>query len=181
VTIVPGELYRAPRSCAEHSHHNLNDWNGVEARLTDVDPLPFGAGEFDIVINRHSAFNSAEVGRVLVQGGTFLTQQVHGRSAEDLQAEFNASPQWPDSSVEKYLPRLRAVGFEVVDVREWTGKLVFNDVGAIVYYLRAVPWLVPGFSVASHLSQLRRLQARLDAGEELAFTTRTYLIEAMRR
>jgi hypothetical protein len=38
---------------------------------------------------------------------------------------------------------------------------------AIVYYLRVVPWLVPGFSVATHLSQLRRLQAKVDAGGQL--------------
>jgi hypothetical protein len=56
----------------------------------------------------------------------------------------------------------------VVDVREWTGRLVFNDVGAIVHYLRAVPWLVPGFSVTTYMSQLRGLQARVDAGEELS-------------
>ena len=53
----------------------------VDACLTDVDPLPFASGEFDLVLNRHSAFNSAEVGRVLAAGGTFLTRQVHGRWA----------------------------------------------------------------------------------------------------
>ena len=65
-----------------------------------------------IVLNRHSAFNSAEVGRVLMSGGTFLTQQVHGRSLEDLEAEFDARPQWPDSSPEKYVPRLEAAGLK---------------------------------------------------------------------
>jgi len=150
----------------------------VDARLTDVDPLPFATGEFDLVLNRHSAFNSAEVARVLAAGGTFLTQQVHGRWAEDLLAEFDATPQWPDSMPDKYVPRLHAAGLHVVDVQDWTGRLVFNDVGALVYYLKAVPWLVPGFSVATHLAQLQRLQARLDAGRELAFTARMYLIEA---
>jgi SAM-dependent methyltransferase len=151
-----------------------------EVRLTDVDPLPFATAEFDLVLNRHSAFNSAEVGRVLARGGTFLTQQVHGRWAADLLAEFGATPQWPDSTPDKYVPRLQAAGLNIVDVREWTGKFAFTDVGAIVYYLKAVPWLVPGFSVATHLAYLRRLQARVDAGGELAFTARTYLIEARR-
>jgi SAM-dependent methyltransferase len=149
-----------------------------EVRLTDYDPLPFGAAEFDLVLNRHSAFNSDEVGRVLTPGGTFLSQQVHGRSAEDLLAEFNATPQWPDSTPDKYIPRLQAAGLRIVNVQEWTGKFAFCDVGAIVYYLKAVPWLVPGFSVATHVSHLLRLQARLDADQELAFTTRAYLIEA---
>ena len=153
----------------------------VEARLTDVDPLPLVDREFDLVLNRHSAFNSGEVGRVLAKGGAFLTQQAHGRSAEDLLAEFDARPQWPDSTPEKYVPRLRGAGLDVLDVREWQGRLVFKDVGAIVYYLQAVPWLVPGFSVSRYLQTLLRLQSALDSGKELAFTARTYLIEARRR
>src|SRR5207248_7054584 len=84
----------------------------VEARLTDVDPLPFADNEFDLILNRHSAFNSGEVGRVLARGGTFFTQQVHGHSSEDLLAEFHAHPQWPDSTPDKYVPRLQAAGLD---------------------------------------------------------------------
>jgi hypothetical protein len=51
-------------------------------------------------------------------------------------------------------------------------------VGAIVYYLRAVPWLVPGFSVDTHLDALLALHNRLARGEELIFQARKYLIEA---
>jgi hypothetical protein len=47
-----------------------------------------------------------------------------------------------------------------------------------VYYLKAVPWLVPGFSVATHAHALLHLQAQLERGEPLTFTTRRYLIEA---
>ena len=106
----------------------------------------------------------------MARGGTFLTQQVHGRWAEDLLAEFDATPPWPDSTPDKYVPLLEGAGLRIAGLQEWTGRLVFKDVGAIVYYLKAVPWLVPGFSVASNISHLLRLQARLVAGEELAFT-----------
>jgi Methyltransferase domain len=153
----------------------------VNARLTDVDPLPFVSGEFDLVLNRHSAFNSAEVGRVLAADGTFITQQVHGRWAEDLLAEFGVKPQWPDSTPSKYVPLLQAAGCEIVEAREWQGRFAFADVGAIVYYLKAVPWLVPSFSVATHLRHLLRLQEQVDSGGELRFTARTYLIEAKKR
>ena len=64
------------------------------------------------------------------------------------------------------------------NLREWSGELVFSDVGAIVYYVKAIPWLVPGFSVRSHASYLQRLQVDLDTGKPLAFTMRLYLIEA---
>lgn len=37
----------------------------------------------------------------------------------------------------------------------------FNDVGALVYYLRAVPWTGPGFSVAKYKDELIALQAQV--------------------
>ena len=69
----------------------------VKAPVSTIHPMPFADGEFDLILNRHAAFNSAEIARVLSPGGTFLTQQVHGISAWDLQAVFDAKPQWPDS------------------------------------------------------------------------------------
>jgi hypothetical protein len=96
----------------------------------------------------------------------------------DLLAAFDAKPQWPDATPEKYLPRLEAAGLEIINHQNWSGKLMFKDVGAIVYYLKAIPWLVPGFSVESHLEHLLKLQRSLDDGEALAFEARKYLIEA---
>lgn len=150
----------------------------LDVCITDTGPMPFADGEFDLVLNRHSGFNSEEVARILAPGGVFLTQQVHGLWAYDLLAAFDASPQWPEATPEKYLPRLRAAGLTIVDAREWSGRLGFTDVGAIVYYLKAVPWLVPGFSVETHARHLHALQRRLERGAELVFTARKYLIEA---
>jgi SAM-dependent methyltransferase len=150
----------------------------VEVVLADDVPMPFADGEFDLVLNRHSGLNAREVARILAPGGTFLTQQIHGLWAADLLAVFDAKPQWPGSTLDKYVPQLKAAGLTIADSREWTGCLSFTDVGAIVYYLRAVPWLVPGFSVETHLNPLLSLQRRLEKGGELAFTARKYLIEA---
>ncbi len=113
-----------------------------DVRLADDGPMPFAEGEFDLILNRHSGLNAGEVGRTLAKGGTFLTQQIHGLWAEDLIAEFGAMPPWPTSTPAKYLPQLKAAGLTIVDTREWSGQLAFTDVGAIVYYLKAVPWLV---------------------------------------
>ena len=150
----------------------------VRAALSDTAPMPFAGGEFDLVLNRHAAFNPQEVARILSPGGVFLTQQVHGMWAWDLQAAFDAVPQWPDATPEKYLPLLEAAGLTIVTVEEWEGRLVFADVGAIVYYLKATPWEVPGFTVRTHLRYLLGLQERLEAGEELAFYAAKYLVEA---
>ncbi|MCI0553916.1 MAG: class I SAM-dependent methyltransferase [Anaerolineae bacterium] len=150
----------------------------MDVQLSDFGPMQFDDAEFDLVLNRHAAFNPNEVARVLTLGGTFLTQQVHGLWAVDLLAAFDAKPQWPDATPEKYLPRLKAAGLEIINQQDWSGELTFTDVGAIVYYLKAVPWLVPGFSVESHLEYLLKLRNQLENGEALTFVDRKYLIEA---
>ncbi len=150
----------------------------VDVPLLNDGPMPFAGAEFDLVLNRHSGFNAREVARILALGGSFLTQQIHGSWANDLLAAFGAEPQWPDATLETYVPRLLAAGLTIIDAQDWSGQLSFTDVGAIVYYLKAVPWLVPGFSVATHAEQLLALQSRLETGDRLSFLASKYLIEA---
>jgi SAM-dependent methyltransferase len=150
----------------------------VRASLRRDRGMPFSDGAFDLILNRHSGLNSAEVARILVPGGVFLTQQVHGLWAQDLLAEFGATPQWPEATPATYVPRLEAVGLEIENLDEWQGDLIFYDVGAIVYYLKAVPWLVPGFSVETHTDTLMRLEVRLQQEGPLVYEARKYLIEA---
>ncbi len=47
--------------------------------------VPFRDACFDLVINRHEAFEAEEVARVLAAGGRFLTQQ-----ASSAQDQFHA-------------------------------------------------------------------------------------------
>ena len=149
----------------------------VVVALTRVGLMPFESGEFDLVLNRHSGLNRAEVARVLAPGGTFFTQQVHGLWAQDLLAAFDTTPQWPDATLGFYLPKLEAAGLSIETAEEWLGRLIFLDVGAVVYYLKAVPWLVEGFSVDTHTDDLMRLQERLEREGKLVFEARTMLIE----
>ena len=150
----------------------------MKVTVSETDPMPFGDAEFDLVLCRHAAFNSREIARVLSPSGTFLTQQVHGRWLWDLQDAFDSEPQYSDVTSARYVPLLEDAGLEILDVQEWEGRVSFTDVGAIVYYLRAIPWEVPGFTVKTHLRHLYALQERLDAGEELDFFAGKFLIEA---
>ena len=150
----------------------------VRTPVSDTAAMPFADAEFDLVLNRHAAFNAHEVARILSSGGSFLTQQVHGMWAWDLLAAFDVEPQWPDATPAKYVPLLEAAGLAVQTVEEWEGELTFTDVGAMVYYLKAAPWEVPGFTVKTHVRYLLALQQRLDAGEDLAFHAAMYFIEA---
>jgi hypothetical protein len=150
----------------------------IEVSLTETDRLPFVDGEFHLVLNRHSSMNHGEVGRVLAPGGTFLSQQVHGLWGQDLLAAFDAQPAWPHETLDYTASRLQAAGLEIVAAEDWAGSFSFTDVAAIVYYLKAIPWLVDGFSVETHLAYLLALQDRLERGEGLVFEARKYLVEA---
>jgi len=142
--------------------------------------LPFPEASFDLVLDRHTAFDAAEVARVLRPGGTFLTQQVDGRNFADLIERFGASPQFPDVTLEQLSDQLGQAGFTIENARDQILTTRFDDVGAIVYYLRAVPWTVPEFSVARYRRKLLALQVQLDAWGPLSFTSRRFLIRATR-
>lgn len=61
------------------------------SRFMDVDgPLPFRDGSMDVVIDRHEAFRTTGVARVLTAGGTFLTHRPALRAIHDHIAEHGA-------------------------------------------------------------------------------------------
>jgi hypothetical protein len=66
-------------------------------------------------------------------------------------------------------------------LQDWSGTFSFTDVGAIVYFLKAIPWVVSGFSVETHLEYLLSLQRQLENAGSLTFTSRFYLIEAQKK
>ncbi len=54
----------------------------------------------------------------------------------------------------------------------------FFDIGAVVYFLRKVIWMVPGFTVERHRERLLELHRRIEAdGVFVAHSTRV-LVEA---
>ncbi len=150
----------------------------VEVDSSQDAPMPFDDEEFDLVLNRHGAFNAAEVARILAPGGLFLTQQVHGMWAHSLLAHFGVSPQWPNATYEDAITRLAAAGLELLQGADWKGQLIFEDVGAVVYYLKAIPWLVPGFSVERDFDRLLLLQEKLEQEGMLVYENMRYWVEA---
>jgi hypothetical protein len=71
-----------------------------------------------------------------------------------------------------------AAGLEVVELRTARLRTEFLDIGAVVYFLRKVIWMVPGFTVDAYRPQLRELHEKITAdGPFVAHTTR-FLIAA---
>jgi len=147
---------------------------------TLVDSLPFPDESFDLVLDRHSAFNVSEVARILSRGGTFLTQQVDGRRT-DLHEAFDVEAQWPYYTLDFQLNLLQGLPLTIELAQEWTGAVQFTELGAVVYYLKAIPWIVPNFTVETHLPYLQKLQRSLEAEGELTFHETLMLIKAKKR
>jgi SAM-dependent methyltransferase len=140
--------------------------------------LPFKNNEFDLVLNRHSGFDRREVFRILRKDGIFFTQQVSGNNLQDLIEEFHCDMQFKEWNAEMERWRLEKVGFTVEIAKDWKGKAEFKDVGAIVYFLKAIPWTVKDFGVDSYLPTLKKLQTKADSGKKLIFKEARFLIKA---
>jgi len=142
--------------------------------------MPFEDESFDLVLNRHGGFRAAEMYRILKPGGVFLTQQVGGDNLADLTAEFGAELPYPNNTLARVRDEFVSLGAEIRRAEDWRGPVTFFDVGAVIYFLRAVPWVVNGFEVERDLGALRRLQARLGEGRPLRFTYTRFLIEVVK-
>ncbi len=148
----------------------------------DEPPLPFADDVFDLVVSRHPVTTWwADIARVLQPGGRYVSQQVGPASVFEL-VEYFLGPQPPEVRRRRHPEDARAAaeaaGLEVTDLRSEALRTEFYDVGAVIYFLRKVIWMVPGFTVDQYRNRLRQLHDRIQAeGPFVAHTTR-FLIDA---
>lgn len=123
-------------------------------------------------------FSGAEIARVLRPGGTFLTQQVGGSNLSGLNTLLGAPPYahaaW---TLEVAVRQLQTAGLRLLRAEESFPPVTFNDVGAVVFQLRAVAWQISGFTVAAYRDALRRLDERMP----VTVTGHRFLVEAVKR
>lgn len=148
------------------------------AHVVAIDPsraaLPFAAERFDLVTSRHPVDTWwAEIARVLMRGGVYFSQQVGPHSLREL-SEFMLGPLPGGSKRDPELDRrtAEAAGLHVADLRVERLRTVFNDVGAVVYFLRLVVWIVPQF-IERFRDRLLALHHQIDEhGPFVAHATR---------
>jgi SAM-dependent methyltransferase len=154
---------------------------GVEVVESDnLDPPPFKDASFELVISRHpTAVRWDEIARVLAPGGTYLSQQVGSGSMHEV-TEAMMGPLEIDNSRDPLLAAAdaSAAGLEIVDLRHESLRAAFNDIGAVVHFLRKVVWIVPGFTVDGYLPQLRTLHDQIQRTGPFVAHTKRFLIEA---
>lgn len=141
--------------------------------------LPFADGRFDLVMNRHESFDGPELARVMMPGGRFVTQQVGGRYMLELNELLGApSPEYAEWDMATAVAQVSAAGFDVVESAEEFGDCVFTDIGAVVMYLRIVPWQVDDFSVDAYRDRLVGLHERIEREGSLRLRNHRFLVRA---
>ena len=123
--------------------------------------LPFPSESFELVTNRHEAFVAREVARILVPRGTFVTQQVRGDYGDFHDALGLPRPRASRWTLDLARAQVVAAGLEVVAGGEAHETTEFADVGAFAWYLKAIPWIVAGFSTSAQRPALERLHERM--------------------
>ncbi|WGW11206.1 methyltransferase domain-containing protein [Saxibacter everestensis] len=148
----------------------------------DEPPLPFADEAFDLVVSRHPVTVWwGEIARVLQPGGTYFSQQVGPASVFEL-VEYFLGPQPEEVRRGRHPDDARRgaedAGLQITELRSESLRTEFFDIGAVIYFLRKVIWMVPGFTVDQYRGRLEELdqQIRRD-GSFVAHTTR-FLIEA---
>ncbi|WP_030576319.1 methyltransferase domain-containing protein [Streptomyces globisporus] len=160
----------------------LHPLGAVVVADEDEPPLPFGDAAFDLVVSRHPVTTWwEEIARVLAPGGTYFSQQVGPASVFEL-VEYFLGPQPPEVRRGRHPEDARAAataaGLEVVDLRSETLRTEFRDIGAVVYFLRKVIWMVPGFTVEEYRPQLAALHRKIETEGPFLARTARFLIEA---
>jgi SAM-dependent methyltransferase len=169
---APSIATAAPRLRERHVH--------LAVTSQVVPGLPFAGATFDLVVSRHPVdVWWDEITRVLRPGGVYFAQHVGAHSLRDL-AELFVQP-WPETSRRDPTLEARAAqaaGLVVNDLRSERTRVAFHDIGAVVYFLRLVPWIVPDFSVDRYGNELRRLHERIERDGVYETTSSRTLIDA---
>lgn len=135
---------------------------GIDFKEADgEDKLPFENECFDIITNRHGAYNISELKRVLKKDRIFITQQVGAENDRELiEMLLPENKNLPYS--EHYLNikenELTVQGFEILESGETFQPIKFFDTGALVWFAKIIEWEFPNFSVESHLDNLYKVQ-----------------------
>ncbi len=125
---------------------------------SDGGRLPFRDGSLDLICNRHESFLAAEVSRVLAPGGTFVTQQVDYRDNDDLAQILGIeTSEEPESWIGLAKQQVTEAGLVIEEAVRADQRIRFDDIAAVVFYLKVVSWSIPGYSLDEHRDRLRAL------------------------
>jgi SAM-dependent methyltransferase len=163
----------------EVARRNLSRYGAEVVGVGDAADLPFAAESFDLVVSRHPTLTRwEEIARVLRSGGTYLSQQVGAGSVVELTEAMMGPQEVGDEwTAQRRAEAAEAAGLQVVDLRSASLRMTFDDIAAVVHFLRKVIWIVPNFTVDAYRRQLADVHARIQADGPFVAHSQRVLIE----
>ena len=156
---------------------------GIEVLQRKHDLIPFADNTFELVINRHGSYIEEEVFRVLKSGGKYITQQVGPENMIALN-QFLApeSISQIDSTwtIAKLATQLEETGFQLQYYKNDFTPAYFTDIGAVVYYLKAISWQIEGESVENLRPRLEVLHELIETQGKFELQSQRYLLIAVK-
>ena len=113
----------------------------------DAEKLAFPASFFNVVSCRHSAFFAGEIARVLIQGGTFLTQQVSEHDKLNLKEAFGRGQAFrikAGALKHRYITELSEAGFSDIQTYELHVIEYYQTAEDLIFLLKHTP-IIPDF------------------------------------
>lgn len=133
---------------------------GVKVVPIELDScLPFADNQFDLILNQHESYSAKEMKRIMKEKGIFFTQQVGGLDCLEINRmlEVPENDEYKNWNLKTAMDEIEEHGFTVIFSKEEFPIQRFYDIGALVYYLKAIPWQVQGFTIENHEENLYKI------------------------
>jgi len=151
--------------------------------VSDDRSLPLQNQAVQLVINRHASYWGPEVYRILKPNGIFLTQQVG--SLNNIQInEFLDAPikqsakEW---ALENKIRYLKQAGFQIMRAEEKLLDSIFDDIGAVIFYLKIISWQIPDYSLEKYRARLLAMHELIEEQGSFVAKAHRFLIAAIKR
>ncbi|MDQ0483061.1 class I SAM-dependent methyltransferase [Guptibacillus hwajinpoensis] len=142
--------------------------------------LPFDNGQFDLILNQHESYSAIELRRISSSGGNIITQQVGGIDCYQINDKLGVplNKEFQNWCLESALEELEASGFKIVESKEAFPVQRFYDIGALAYYLKAIPWQIPDFSIQAYMNELYKVHCMIKEKGYFDVNQHRFLIKA---
>ncbi len=147
----------------------------------DAEKLQFPDGMFDMVSCRHSDFLPAEIYRVLVPGGYFLTQQVGPLDKENI-TKFFGRGQFLGMDLEEemnnYVTELKKAGFKTIQTKTYNSAEIYHTPHDLIFLLKHTPTIPDFGKTKSDFTKLEKFIAENTTKKGIKTNSHRYMIIA---